>query len=79
MTIFEEIRDIIVAQMDCDPASINEDTNITDDIGCDSLDVVEMLMAVEEKYGFELDNDEAIGIKTVGEVVRLIEKKLNES
>lgn len=77
MTIFEEIRDIIVAQMDCDPASINEDTNITDDIGCDSLDVVEMLMAVEEKYGFELDNDEAIGIKTVGEVVRLIEKKLN--
>ena len=77
MTIFEEIRDIIVAQMDCDPASINEDTNITDDIGCDSLDVVEMLMAVEEKYGFELDNDEAIGIKTVGEVVRLIENKLN--
>ena len=77
MTIFEEIRDIIVAQMDCDPASINEDTNITDDIGCDSLDVVEMLMAVEEKYGFELDNDEAIGIKPVGEVVRLIEKKLN--
>ena len=77
MTIFEEIRDIIVAQMDCDPASINEDTIITDDIGCDSLDVVEMLMAVEEKYGFELDNDEAIGIKTVGEVVRLIESKLN--
>ena len=77
MTIFEEIRDIIVAQMDCDPASINEDTIITDDIGCDSLDVVEMLMAVEEKYGFELDNDEAIGIKTVGEVVRLIENKLN--
>ena len=77
MTIFEEIRDIIVAQMDCDPASINEDTNITDDIGCDSLDVVEMLMAVEEKYGVELDNDEAIGIKTVGEVVRLIENKLN--
>ena len=63
--------------MDCDPASINEDTIITDDIGCDSLDVVEMLMAVEEKYGFELDNDEAIGIKTVGEVVRLIESKLN--
>ena len=77
MTIFEEIRDIIVAQMDCDPASINEDTNITDDIGCDSLDVVEMLMAVEEKYGFELDNDEAIGLKTVGEVVKLIESKLN--
>ena len=77
MTIFEEIRDIIVAQMDCDPASINEDTNITDDIGCDSLDVVEMLMAVEEKYGFKLYNDEAIGIKKVGEVVRLIEKKLN--
>ncbi len=77
MTIFEEIRDIIVAQMDCDPASINEDTNITDDIGCDSLDVVEMLMAVEAKYGFELDNDEAIGIKTVGEVVKLIESKLN--
>ena len=77
MTILEEIREIIVAQMDCDPASINENTNIVDDIGCDSLDVVEMLMAVEAKYGFELDNDEAIGIKTVGEVVKLIESKLN--
>ena len=77
MTIFEEIREIIVAQMGCDPASISENTNITEDIGCDSLDVVEMLMAVEEKYGFELDNDEAIGLKTVGEVVRLIESKLN--
>ena len=77
MTILEEIREIIVAQMDCDPASINENTNIVDDIGCDSLDVVEMLMAVEEKYGFELDNDEAIGLKTVGEVVKLIESKLN--
>ena len=63
--------------MDCDPASINENTNIVDDIGCDSLDVVEMLMAVEAKYGFELDNDEAIGLKTVGEVVKLIESKLN--
>lgn len=77
MTVFEEIREIIVAQMDCDPASINEDTNITDDIGCDSLDVVEMLMSIESKYGFELDNEEALGIKTVGEVVRLIESKLN--
>ncbi|MBR7162610.1 MAG: acyl carrier protein [Clostridia bacterium] len=77
MTVFEEIREIIVAQMDCNPEDISMDTNITDDIGCDSLDVVEMLMAVEEKYGLELDNDEAIGIKTVGEVVRLIESKLN--
>ena len=77
MTILEEIREIIVAQMDCDPASINENTNIVDDIGCDSLDVVEMLVAVEAKYGFELDNDEAIGLKTVGEVVKLIESKLN--
>ena len=77
MTILEEIREIIVAQMGCDPASINENTNIVDDIGCDSLDVVEMLMAVEAKYGFELDNDEAIGLKTVGEVVKLIESKLN--
>ncbi|MBO7221618.1 MAG: acyl carrier protein [Clostridia bacterium] len=77
MTILEEIREIIVAQMGCDPASINENTNIVDDIGCDSLDVVEMLMAVDAKYGFELDNDEAIGLKTVGEVVKLIESKLN--
>jgi acyl carrier protein len=77
MTVLEKIREIIVAQMGCDPKDVNEDTNITDDIGCDSLDVVEMLMAVEEEYGFELDNDEAIGIKTVGEVVALIESKLN--
>ena len=76
MTIFEEIREIIVAQMGCDPADINENTDIAEDIGCDSLDIVEMLMSVESKYGFELDNDEAIGVKTVGDVVKLIESKI---
>ena len=55
MAIIEELREIIVEQMGCDPASITEDTNITDDIGCDSLDMVEMLMNVENKYGFEFD------------------------
>ncbi len=77
MAIFEELREIIVEQMGCDPASITEDTNITDDIGCDSLDMVEMLMNVENKYGFEFDNAEAIDIKTVGDVVKLIEAKQN--
>ena len=76
MTIFEELKDTIVEQMGCDPAIINESTNIIDDIGCDSLDIVEMLMTLESRYGIELDNDEAIGIKTVGEVVRLIESKI---
>lgn len=76
MTIFEELKDTIVEQMGCDPAIINENTNIIDDIGCDSLDIVEMLMTLESRYGIELDNDEAIGIKTVGEVVRLIESKI---
>ncbi|MBR2333963.1 MAG: acyl carrier protein [Clostridia bacterium] len=76
MTIFEEIREIIVAQMGCDPSDINENTDIAEDIGCDSLDIVEMLMSVESKYGFELDNDEAIGVKTVGDVVKLIESKI---
>ena len=75
MAIIEELREIIVEQMGCDPASITEDTNITDDIGCDSLDMVEMLMNVENKYGFEFDNAEAIDIKTVGDVVKLIEAK----
>lgn len=77
MAIIEELREIIVEQMGCDPASITEDTNITDDIGCDSLDMVEMLMNVENKYGFEFDNAEAIDIKTVGDVVKLIEAKQN--
>lgn len=77
MAIIEELREIIVEQMGCDPASITEDTNITDDIGCDSLDMVEMLMNVENKYGFEFDNAEAIDIKTVGDVVKLIEAKKN--
>lgn len=77
MAIIEELREIIVEQMGCDPASITEDTNITDDIGCDSLDMVEMLMNVENKYGFEFDNAEAIDIKTVGDVVKLIEARQN--
>ena len=75
--VFENLKKIISEQLEVDQSIISETSSITGDLGADSLDVVEMLMAVEEKYGFELDNDEAIGIKTVGEVVRLIEKKLN--
>lgn len=76
MTIFEELKEIIVDQMGVSPDEVTENTDIIKDLGCDSLDMVEMLMTVESKYGFEVDDSDVSGLATVGDVVKYIESRL---
>ena len=73
----QKIVELIAEKLCKKTEQVTMASRLVEDLGADSLDVVETLMAVEAKYGFELDNDEAIGLKTVGEVVKLIESKLN--
>lgn len=58
------------------PDSISADTNIVDDLGADSLDVVELIMSVEDEFGISIPDEDATELMTVGKIVEYIEAKL---
>ena len=76
MSTFEKVRDILAEQFEIDPSEITPDTNIVDDIGADSLDIVELIMALEDNYGISINDEEAAGLTTVGKIVDYIERML---
>ena len=76
MDIFEKVRDLIADQLDiADKDTITEGSSITDDLGADSLDVVDLVMAIEDEFSVEIPEDEVENIKTVGDIVKYIEDK----
>ena len=77
-TTFEKVKDIIVKQFGVKPEEVTEDANFTDDLGADSLDLVEVVMALEEEFEAPVPDEEAEKIKTVGDAVRFIDAKLAE-
>ncbi|MBE6610924.1 MAG: acyl carrier protein [Ruminococcaceae bacterium] len=74
--MFEKIADIIAKQLRADFDDISEDTNIMDDLGADSLDVVEMLMAIEESFGVTVPDEEIPNLKTVRDIVEYVESNM---
>ena len=72
--IFEKVRDALAAQFELDPASITPDTNLIDDIGADSLDVVELIMDLEDEFGIAISDEDAAQLYTVGRIVEYLEK-----
>ena len=76
MDIFEKVKDLIADQLDvADKDNISEASSITDDLGADSLDVVDLVMALEDEFSVEIPEDEVENIKTVGDIVKYIEDK----
>ncbi len=71
--IIDTLRSILEAQLDIDPSTINENTNIAEDLGADSLDMVELMMTVEEEFDITIKDSDAHLFKTVGDVVNYIE------
>ncbi|MFZ4772933.1 MAG: acyl carrier protein [Chlamydiia bacterium] len=76
-TIFEEVKKIIVEQLGVAEDKVSLDSTIMEDLGADSLDTVELLMAFEEKFKKEIPDTDAQNLKTVRDVVTYIEKHLN--
>ena len=72
--MLDRIIDIIREQLNIDDVEITEDTSFKDDLGVDSLDLLELVMAFEEEYSIELDPEELEGILTVGDVMEFIKK-----
>ena len=73
MATFEEVKAIVVEQRNVEEAIVKPESKFTEDLNADSLDVVELVMAIEEKFGVEIPDNEAEKIKTVGDVVSYIE------
>lgn len=72
--MLERIVEIIQEQLNIDDIEITEDTSFKDDLGVDSLDLLELVMAFEEEYSIELNPEELEGISTVGDIVEFIKK-----
>ena len=74
MSTFEKVRDIVVDQLGVEPDEVAIESTFIDDLGADSLDIVELIMAFEEEFGIEIPDEAAEKIKTVQDVVSYIEK-----
>ena len=71
--IFDKVKEIIVDQLDADENDVTQDASITDDLGADSLDVVDLVMSIEEEFDIEIPDEEVANMKTVGDIVKYIE------
>lgn len=72
--MFDKMKDIIADQLGCDADSIGMETSFKDDLGADSLDLFELVMALEEEYEIEIPAEELTDIETVGDVVDYLKK-----
>ena len=71
-----KVIELIVEQLDADSNSISLEDSFMDDLGADSLDTVELIMAFEEEFDIEIPDEDAENIRTVGDVIKYLEDKL---
>ena len=72
--MFEKVKSVLAQQFELDPESITMDTNLIDDLGADSLDVVELIMSLEDEFGIAISDNDAAQLYTVGRIVDYHEK-----
>ena len=75
--VFDKVKKIIVDQLDVEEDKVTEAASITDDLGADSLDVVDLVMSFEEEFDIEIPNEAAEKIVSVGDAVEEIKNALN--
>ncbi|MDE7071519.1 MAG: acyl carrier protein [Clostridia bacterium] len=72
--VLEKLSKIIADQLSMEQSKITNDTSLREDLQADSLDIVEIIMSIEEEFGIQVDDDDALAFKTVGDVVKYIKK-----
>ena len=73
MDVFEEVKKIIVSELNCKPEQVTLDVNLKDDLGADSIDAVQIVMDIEDTFGITVDEDNAQSMLTVKNIVDYIE------
>ncbi|MFD3156530.1 acyl carrier protein [Haloimpatiens sp. FM7330] len=76
--IFDKVKKIIVEQLSLDEEEIKMESSFIDDLGADSLDIVELVMALEEEFDMEIPDEDAEKVSTVGDVVEYIKQHVEE-
>ena len=74
--IFEKVKNVIVEQLGIDEANVRMESSFLDDLGADSLDIVEFIMALEEEFGLEIPDEDVEKIVTVKDVVEYISENI---
>lgn len=75
MSLKEEVIDVVIEQLGVDAQDVTLEKSFVEDLNADSLDLTELIMTFEEKFGFEISEEDAEKLKTVGDVVSYIESK----
>lgn len=73
--MFEKLKGIIAEQLGVEIDEINPESNITEDLGADSLDIVELVMALEEAFDVDISDEAVTGMKTVQDIMNFIQSK----
>lgn len=74
MTTFDKLKELIAENLGCEMEDIKGDTNLIEDLDADSLDIVELTMAIEEEFSIKIDDEEIAKVKTVDDILKQIEK-----
>ena len=73
MALIDDVKEVVVEQLNCNTDEVKEESKFVEDLGADSLDVVELVMALEEKFDIEIPDADAEAIATVGDALKYIE------
>ena len=71
---FDKVKELLAAQLNISKDKIQDDSKLVEDLGADSLDMVEMLMTLEDEFGVSISDEDALNLKTVADIVSYIEK-----
>ncbi|QXE27105.1 acyl carrier protein [Chlamydia buteonis] len=75
MSLEDDVKSIIVEQLGVDPSEVNENSSFIEDLNADSLDLTELIMTLEEKFNFEISEQDAEKLRTVGDVLAYIKTR----
>ena len=75
MSTFDKVKNITVEQLGVDPEEVEMESSFIDDLGADSLDIVELIMAFEEEFGVEIPDEKAEKIRTVADAVKMLDEE----
>lgn len=78
MSLEERVKNLVISQLGVDTEKVTIDSSFIDDLGADSLDTVELVMAFEEEFDMEISDDDAQKLRTVGDVVTYLRDKVSE-
>ena len=78
MSLEQRVKDLVISQLGVEASKVNNDSSFIDDLGADSLDTVELVMAFEEEFNLEISDEDAMKMRTVQDVINYLKDKVTE-